>query len=109
MHSTSVSIAADHPAYAGHFPGHALLPGVALLAEVLEAALGAPDIAARIGPQPRLARVKFLLPVTPAAPGTELTIHFDVAGARTGFEVRLGERIAASGQFERASGGAAFP
>ena len=32
------TIAADHPAFAGHFPGRPLLPGVALLAEVLEAA-----------------------------------------------------------------------
>jgi 3-hydroxymyristoyl/3-hydroxydecanoyl-(acyl carrier protein) dehydratase len=98
--STRLSIPADHPAYAGHFPGRPLLPGVALLAEVLEAALRSPQLTARIGPSPRLARVKFLAPITPGVSGGELTLRFDTAGARTGFEVRLGDQVAASGQFE---------
>jgi 3-hydroxyacyl-[acyl-carrier-protein] dehydratase len=122
MHRVSVSIPIDHPAFAGHFPGRPLLPGVALLAEVLEAALDLPDLAARIGPAPRLAVVKFLAPV---APGAELVIQFELAAGRIGFEVRAahefsevqndapaqrrgssGAALVASGQFEPAGAGA---
>lgn len=122
MHRVSVSIPIDHPAFAGHFPGRPLLPGVALLAEVLEAALDVPDLAARIGPAPRLAVVKFLAPV---GPGAELVIEFDTTAARTRFEVRAAHSpgsgrgdaqrrdrsntdtaLIASGRFEPAEAGA---
>jgi len=33
-----LTVAADHPAFEGHFPGHPILPGVVLLAEVLSGA-----------------------------------------------------------------------
>ena len=65
--SRKVEIAVDHPAFDGHFPARPVLPGVALLAEVLEAALGEPALAACIGIEPRLAVVKFLAPVGPGA------------------------------------------
>ena len=39
MPSLALHIPTDHPAFAGHFPGQPLLPGVSLLAEVLEAVL----------------------------------------------------------------------
>jgi 3-hydroxymyristoyl/3-hydroxydecanoyl-(acyl carrier protein) dehydratase len=31
MRSVELHIAADHPAYAGHFPGHPVFPGAALI------------------------------------------------------------------------------
>jgi 3-hydroxymyristoyl/3-hydroxydecanoyl-(acyl carrier protein) dehydratase len=37
-HSSTVGIAATHPALPGHFPGRPLVPGVLLLDEVLNAA-----------------------------------------------------------------------
>ena len=65
---TRVDIAADHPAFAGHFPGRPVLPGVALLAEVIEAALArAARWRLRSAAAPRLAVVKFLAPVGPGA------------------------------------------
>ena len=105
MHPRRLTIAHDHPAFAGHFPGHPLLPGVALLAEVIEAALDVAPLAARLGAAPRLSVVKFLAPV---GPGAELEITFDTTGARTRFEVRTagpGSRAAllvASGEFDAA-------
>jgi len=89
---SALHVAADHPAYAGHFPGRPILPGVVLVAEALDAiakASGHP-IAAWT-----LAGVKFLHPVVP---GTQLTLAHetsDAGGIR--FEIRGGGRIVASG------------
>jgi 3-hydroxyacyl-[acyl-carrier-protein] dehydratase len=99
MHSVALHIAADHPAFAGHFPGQPLLPGVSLLAEVLEALLDDPALAALIGPAPRIGAAKFLAPVRP---GAQLVIRLEPGPRGVRFEVREGERIAASGQFEAA-------
>ena len=90
-------ISPDHPAFAGHFPGQPLLPGVTLLAEVLEAALREPALAARVGPAPRLGVAKFLAPVRP---GATLSIHFDDGPTAVRFEVRSADRAVASGHFE---------
>ena len=92
-------MAADHPVYAGHFPGRPLLPGALLLAEVMEAALADPLCAAALGPAPRLGSAKFVSPVSPGAP---LSVAFEAGGAALRFEVRSGERLVASGHFERA-------
>ena len=37
---TTVTIAAEHPALAGHFPGAPILPGVLLLDEMVRAEIG---------------------------------------------------------------------
>ncbi|WP_325170140.1 ApeI family dehydratase [Noviherbaspirillum pedocola] len=58
----AISIPADHPAFAGHFPGMPIVPGVVLLDEALHAigvALGR-DIS-----DCRIASAKFLAPVLP--------------------------------------------
>ena len=100
MHTSRITVVHDHPAFAGHFPGDPLLPGVALLAEVLEAALDQPELAALIGESPRVGVVKFLAPVRP---GAVLTVLLDPGPRGLRFEVREGERLAASGQFEAAA------
>ena len=97
MHSVDLHIAADHPAFAGHFPGQPLLPGVSLLAEVLEAVLDDPALSTLIGPAPRIGAAKFLAPVRP---GARLTVRLEAGPRGVRFEVKEGERIAASGQFE---------
>src|SRR4051812_34056116 len=103
MLSRQVHVARDHPAFAGHFPGQPLLPGVVLLGEALEVLLReAPEA---LGPQPRVSAVKFVAPVRP---GAGLEVRWSAPGAqRLRFEVwrhAPGDppqgQLAASGQLE---------
>lgn len=96
----SVAIAADHPAFVGHFPGRPLLPGVALLAEIQEAARALPDVAAAIGATPHVLAAKFLGVVEP---GATLSITFAIGERAVDWRVRDGERVVASGRFGRAA------
>jgi 3-hydroxyacyl-[acyl-carrier-protein] dehydratase len=85
-------IAADHPAYAGHFPGRPILPGVALLSEVMH------EIGRATGHGAQhwtLASAKFLQPVTPGLALTLEQTASDSGAIR--FEVRSAAGIVASG------------
>jgi 3-hydroxyacyl-[acyl-carrier-protein] dehydratase len=85
--ATRWTVPADHPAFAGHFPGKPILPGAMLLDTVLHAISVASGIALDVC---EINSVKFLSPASPGevlliqhrlAPGG--TIHFDVvAGMR---------------------------
>lgn len=95
-----VAIAADHPSFAGHFPGRPMLPGVALVAEAMEAALEDAALAKAIGPAPRLSVVKFLAPV---APGATLEVALRLEARAVAFRIDdASGRAVASGQFARA-------
>ena len=104
MRSNRVEVAHDHPAFAGHFPGQPLLPGVVLLGEVLELLLR--QAPAALGTQPRISAVKFLAPVRP---GASLEIRWSAPGEpRLRFEVWRHAQgdppqglLAASGQLEQ--------
>jgi len=104
--SREIQVALDHPGFDGHFPGQPVLPGVALLAEVLEAALREPTLAACVGAQPRLAVVKFLAAV---GPGATLLIDFRLGTRTLDWRVGDGARDVASGQIARADIGAGAP
>ena len=90
-------IAADHPAYAGHFPGQPILPGVVLLDAALHALATQHGLA---GDAVQLNAAKFLSPVRP---GEVLTLHASASPAGgIRFEIRCadaqrGERSVASG------------
>ena len=100
VHRVAIHIPADHPAFAGHFPGDPLLPGVSLLAEVLEAVLDVPALAALVGAAPRIGAAKFLAPVRP---GAALVMQLEGGPRGVRFEVREGARVTASGSFEAAA------
>jgi 3-hydroxymyristoyl/3-hydroxydecanoyl-(acyl carrier protein) dehydratase len=100
------AVAPDHPGFDGHFPGRPILPGVALLAEVLEAARAEPALSACLGQAPRLAVVKF---TGPARPGAALAIEFVVGDRTLEWRVDDAGRDVASGQIARADVGEARP
>ena len=82
----------DHPAFAGHFPGTPILPGVVLLDTVLHAITAATGIALDLC---EISSVKFL---SPASPGDELVIQHTVSASGTiRFDILAGMRKIASG------------
>jgi len=76
---------ADHPAFAGHFPGQPVLPGVALLAFVMRALDETPALLERLGAAVQINNVKF---VSPVLPGTALHVQLQAQGSGVGFEVQ---------------------
>ncbi|MES2579574.1 MAG: hypothetical protein V4552_03435 [Pseudomonadota bacterium] len=84
---TPLKIHADHPAFAGHFPGTPIVPGVVLLDEVMHAIAvdtGLTEIAWQIS------SVKFLSPLKP----NEAVIieHEQLVNGTLKFEVLEGSR-----------------
>ena len=92
----SFTVAVDHPAFAGHFPGRPVLPGAVLLSLVLEEVLREPALADKVGRAPRVEQAKFLAPV---GPGERLVLTLK----GTAFEVRAGARAVLRGHFGSAA------
>lgn len=99
---TTLTIAADHPAFPGHFPGRPIVPGVVLLDAALHAVqqacqrLGETTVS---GPAAhcQIATAKFLSPVQP---GETLTISYTRTDkGLTRFEIACSGRPVASGAF----------
>lgn len=92
--ATHWTVPADHPAFAGHFPGTPIFPGVMLLDTVLHAITATTGIALTIC---EISSVKFL---SPAGPGDALVIQHSLSGSGTiHFEI-----MAAAGKRKIASG-----
>lgn len=82
----------DHPAFAGHFPGTPILPGVVLLDVALQIIARTREIALDLC---EISSVKFL---SPASPGDELVIqHTVLASGTIRFDIVAGTRKIASG------------
>lgn len=102
MHSeTTLRIDPDHPAFAGHFPGTPVVPGVWLLDAVIHAwqQLQESSDAAR-APLVRVDAAKFLSPV---GPGEVLTISLETRDGRARFEISGSGRKVASGSLATGS------
>jgi 3-hydroxyacyl-[acyl-carrier-protein] dehydratase len=85
----SITIPADHPSLAGHFPGRPVVPGAVILAEVVHAATGALGAARITG----FASVKFMRPLLPAQ-RCELSFT-DKGNGSAAFELsHAGQRVA---------------
>jgi len=85
---TTLTIAAEHPALAGHFPGAPILPGVVLLDEIVRAVENGAG-----GGQWRIGSAKFVRPVHA---GETLTLgHERLPNGSIRFSVlRAGEPVA---------------
>ena len=94
---TPLDIAADHPAFEGHFPGQPIVPAVVLLAEALAAIEAATSEPVRTW---TLASAKFLVPVLP---GTQLALAHEPTAAGRRFEIRAGNQLVASGVLAKPS------
>jgi 3-hydroxyacyl-[acyl-carrier-protein] dehydratase len=91
LFETTWPVAPDHPAFAGHFPGAPILPGVLLLDAVLRWAETVTDSVA--GP---IGSAKFLSPVLPGEVLSLALVCATPGSAR--FDITCGSRKVATGQ-----------
>ena len=86
-------VAAQHPAYAGHFPGQPILPGAVLLDVALH------TIAGQLGLTLGSAKIRAAKFLSPVRPGEALQLHFADSGNTTyACEIRVEARVVASCQ-----------
>ncbi len=91
---TPLKIPTDHPAFAGHFPGTPIVPGVVLLDEVIHAVVADTGFSATAW---QVSSVKFL---SPLKPGEAVVIeHEQLVNGTVKFEVLEGSRQIVTGSF----------
>ena len=91
---TALKIPADHPAFAGHFPGTPIVPGVVLLDEVMHACFADHGLSASAW---QISSVKFLSPLKPDE--TVMIEYEQLANGLIKFEVLEGTRQIVAGSF----------
>ncbi|WP_217424583.1 hypothetical protein [Nitrogeniibacter mangrovi] len=89
---TEFALTADHPVFAGHFPGHPIVPGALLLDEVIrQASAWQPDTAWLVR------SAKF---VHPAAPDMSLSILLTPAANGLEFRIEHEAQLIAAGTLQ---------
>ena len=86
------TVPTEHPAFAGHFPGRPIVPGVVLLDQAM---LFAEPLSGQADCHWQISNAKFLSPVSPGE-----TLHFTLQQKPNGsiaFSVHAAERPVASG------------
>lgn len=91
---TALKIPADHPAFAGHFPGTPIVPGVVLLDEVMHACFADHGLSVSAW---QIISVKFLSPLKPDE--TVMIEYEQFANGSIKFEVLEGTRQIVTGSF----------
>ncbi|MCW3481211.1 beta-hydroxyacyl-ACP dehydratase [Neisseriaceae bacterium JH1-16] len=91
MQSVPLSISADHPAYAGHFPGSPVLPGVVLLDHAV--------LAIEEACQLQLGGVLLAKFHRPVSPGQALRLEFRQDQSAVAFAVFHQQDKVADGRF----------
>jgi 3-hydroxymyristoyl/3-hydroxydecanoyl-(acyl carrier protein) dehydratase len=87
-----VTVGANHPSLAGHFPGHPVVPGVVMLGEVMNVIR---QVTGRNIEFVGMPSAKFLSPLNP---GETLTIRLDQqADGTMEFTCTTGSRVITSG------------
>jgi len=87
-----LDIPADHAAFAGHFPGNPIVPGVVLLDETLHC------IASAYGVPPARCTILAAKFLSAAHPGEPLQLALEPGNdGRMGFAIRAPDRLVASG------------
>ncbi len=88
------TVAADHPAFTGHFDGAPVLPGVVLLTHLMQVLAELPGWSEAVGARPRIDAAKFLAPV---GPGQVLQLRLTRQGGGVDFEFARGHTLVARG------------
>ncbi len=90
----ALPIAADHPAYIGHFPGCPILPGVVLLDVALR------TLAVKHGCEIAGGQIKSAKFLSPVLPGEPLALHYTLSPpGNFHFEIHSHDRSVARGTF----------
>jgi len=91
-----LAIPSDHPAFAGHFPGRPIVPGVVLLDHAQHAIEAAEGV--------RMAGVAVAKFLSPVGPGEALSVAFERVEAGVRFQIAAPDRQVANGRFMLAEG-----